>query len=153
MKKVYYEKRGGRYYPVSEYDSDFSYSLPKGAHLIMSQPGGNSCKYNIDPNYAALIAAGKVANEAICQAITKATTVRPPSEKLTLAEEEAWNNLIKVFGDRARRLEYNSVNDVAEAAINALITESTKLLKNPAVKQAYDEFMLIAELTKERTNE
>lgn len=152
MKKVYYEKRGNRYYPVSEYDSDFSYSLPKGSHLIISQPGGSSCKFNVDPDYAALIAAGKVANEAICQAIYKATEVRPPSEKLTPAEEEAWNNLIKVFGDRARRLEYASVNDIAEAAVNALIAESNKLLKNPAVKQAYEEFMLIAELTKERTN-
>ena len=152
MKKVYYEKRGNRYYPVSEYDSDFLDSFPKGSHLIISQPGGRSCKYNIDPDYVALIAASKVANEAICQAIAKAIELQPPTGKLTPAEKEAWDNLIKVFGDRARRLQYASISEVADAAVNALITESNKLLKNLAVKQAYDEFMLIAELTKERTN-
>ena len=31
MKKVYYEKVGRKYVPVSEYDSDFTYSLPKGS--------------------------------------------------------------------------------------------------------------------------
>ncbi len=153
MKKVFYEKIGRRYQPVSEYDSEFLDSLPKGSHLIISQPGGRSCKYNIDPDYAALIAAGKVANEAMCQAIAKATELQPPHEKLTPLEKEAWDNLIKVFGDQARRLQYASISEVADAAVDSLISESNKLLKNPAVKQAYDEFMLIAKLTKERTNE
>ena len=49
MKRIYYEKVGRSYKPVSEYDSDLLDSLPKGAHLIMCYPGGSSRRYNIDP--------------------------------------------------------------------------------------------------------
>lgn len=57
MKKIYYEKIGRKYVPVREYDSDFMDAWPKGTHLVMSYPGGQSKRYNIDPNYAAMIAA------------------------------------------------------------------------------------------------
>ena len=65
MKKIFYEKVGGRYKPVAEYDSDFLDSFTKGTHLVMCYPGGKSRRFDIDPNYAAMIAAGRVAEERI----------------------------------------------------------------------------------------
>jgi len=69
MKKVYYEKVGRRYVPVYEYDSNLLDSFPQGNHLVMCYPGGSSRRFNIDPNYAAMIAAGRVAEEAMAEAM------------------------------------------------------------------------------------
>ena len=56
-KKIYYEKVGRRYVPVAEYDNEFMDSFTKGNHLVMCYPGGSSRRFNIQPDYAALIAA------------------------------------------------------------------------------------------------
>ena len=66
-KKVYYEKRGRRYVPVAEYDGDFMDSYTHGTHLLMVYPGGQSRRYNIDPAYAPMIAAGRVAEDLVAQ--------------------------------------------------------------------------------------
>ena len=88
MKKIYYEKVGRRYVPVYEYDNDFLDAWPRGTHLVTCHPGGQSRRYNIDPNHAALIAAG-------------------------------------------------------------IVAEADKLMANPTVKAAYDQFLFLCELTKE----
>jgi alpha-D-ribose 1-methylphosphonate 5-triphosphate diphosphatase len=56
-KKIYYEKRGRRYYPVMEHDYELMDAMPRGNHLIMCYPGGRSTRYNIDPALAPMIAA------------------------------------------------------------------------------------------------
>ena len=38
MKKIYYEKIGRRYVPVSEYDSEYLDSFSKGTHIVMCYP-------------------------------------------------------------------------------------------------------------------
>ena len=149
MKKIYYEKKGRRYVPVSEYDNDFLDSFTKGTHLVMSYPGGKSTRYNIDPNYAAMIAAGRVAEDAICKAISKASELRPKSTPITEGQRKAWRKLAKEFGDELCTLNGLSVHDCAEAGIKAMQVEADKLLTNPSVRKAYERFMLIAELTKE----
>jgi hypothetical protein len=154
MKKIYYEKVGKRYKPVAEYDSDWDNSLPKGAHLTVSKPGSTSRRFNIDPAYAPLIAAGMVAEDAISKAISKTLDMRLPREcrttPLTVEQRKAWDNLIEVFGEDARRLEYASVRECAEEGVKAMITEADKLMTNPSVKKAYEQFLLLCELTKER---
>jgi hypothetical protein len=149
MKKIFYEKKGRRYVPVSEYDNDFLDSFTKGTHLVMSYPGGKSTRYNIDPNYAAMIAAGRVAEDAICKAISKASELRPKSTPITEGQRKAWRKLAKEFGDELCTLNGLSVHDCAEAGVKAMQVEADKLLTNPSVRKAYERFMLVAELTKE----
>lgn len=153
MKKVYYEKRGRRYYPVSEYDSDFLDSFSKGNHLVCVYPGGQSRRYNVEPNHAALIAAGRIAEDAICEAIRKASEMRPQRTPLTPGQKKAWEKLAKEFGDGLATLTMGSIRDYAEAGVNAMIAEADKLMKNAAVQAAYDQFQLVSELTKEHNNE
>jgi hypothetical protein len=150
MKKIFYEKIGRRYVPVSEYDSDLLDALPKGTHIIMSYPGGKSTRYNIDPNYAAMIAAGRVAEDAISKRIMDISAMRPRSDrKLTPEQHKAWQHLSDVMGDERYALEYCSYREAAEEGIKAMMEEANKLLANPAVKNAYEHFMLVCELTKE----
>lgn len=152
MKKVYYEKIGRRYVPVAEYDSDLLDSFHKGSHLVCVYPGGQSRRYNVEPNYAALIAAGRVAEDAMCQAISKASEMRPQRTPLTEGQRKAWRKLAKEFGDELATLSLGCARDIAEAGIKAQMAEADKLLTNTTVRRAYEQFLIVAELSKEHSN-
>jgi hypothetical protein len=149
MKKIYYEKVGRRYVPVAEYDSNFLDSFTKGNHLVMSYPGGTSRRFNIDPNYAAMIAAGRVAEDAVCRAISKASELRPKQTPITPKQKKAWEALAKAFGDDLCTLHGLSVHDCAEAGVKAMQEEADKLMKHESVRKAYEQFQLMCKLTKE----
>jgi hypothetical protein len=115
----------------------------------MSYPGGTSRRFNIDPNYAAMIAAGRVAEDEICRAISKASEMRPQRTPITLGQQRAWKKLAKEFGDDLATLHGLSVRDCAEAGIKAMQLEADKLMKHEAVRKSYEQFQLMCELTKE----
>ena len=148
-KKIYYEKVGRKYVPVSVFDSDYLDSFSKGTHLVMCYPGGQSRRFNIDPDYAGLIAASRVAEDAMCKALNKASEMRPARTPITPAQQRAWKKLAKEFGDELCTLNGASIHDIAEAGIKALQKEANVLYSNTAVKKAYDHFILLCELTKE----
>ena len=152
MNKIYYEKVGRRYVPVAEYDDTWMDSLPKGTHLIMCYPGGTSRRFNIDPNYAAMIAAGRVAEDAVCRAISKASELRPQTTPLTEGQRKAWRKLAKEMGDDLCTLRGLSVHDCAEAGVNAMQAEADKLMTHASVRAAYEQFQLVCELTKSQEN-
>jgi len=149
MKKIYYEKVGRKYVPVAEYDNDLLDSFTKGTHLVQVYPGGSSRRYNIDPAYAPMIAAGRVAEDAICRAISKASELRPKSTPITVGQKRAWEKLAKEFGDDLCTLHGLSVHDCAEAGVKAMQEEADKLLSNPIVRKAYEKFLFVVELTKD----
>lgn len=156
MKKIFYEKQGRKYVPVSEYDNELLDSFPKGNHLVMCYPGGSSRRFNIDPNYAAMIAAGRVAEDAISKKIMEATEIRRNSrlpKELTPSQRAAWDKLVEEFGDDARQLEWPSAREAAEEAVKALQAEANMLYSNEAVRKAYDHFILMCKLTKEQNVE
>ena len=152
-KKIYYEKRGRKYVPVAEYDSDYLDSFPKGNHLVMVYPGGSSRRFNIDPNYAALIAAGRVAEDAISKELMKASDLRPKQRPITPEQREAWERLVEVFGPEAKMLEWPSAREACEKAIEAMQVEANKLMSHPSVKKAYENFQIVAKLVNETTAE
>jgi hypothetical protein len=149
MKKIFYEKVGRKYVPIAEYNNEYLDSFSKGNHLVMCYPGGQSRRYNIDPNYAAMIAAGRVAADEITRAIHMASELKPQSTPITEGQRKAWNKLSKEFGTERFALQHGSARDLAEAGMNAMMIEADKLMTNPAVKNAYEHFLLVAELTKE----
>ena len=153
-KKIYYEKIGRKYVPVAEYDNDFLDSFTKGNHLVMSYPGGTSRRFNIDPAYAPMIAAGRVAEDAISKTIMEKSALRIPEKVTPLTEEQqkAWKHLANTFGDERFALEWCSYREAAEAGVKAMQLEADKLIKHESVRKAYEHFMLMCELTKEKEN-
>jgi len=149
MKQLFYKKVGQRYVPVSEYDNDLMDALPKGDHLLSVYPGGASRRYNVDPAYAPMIAASRVAEDAICKSIQTAAELRPPSTPITPEQKKAWEALAKAFGSELCTLRGLSIRDCAEAGVKAMQAEADKLLKHESVRMAYDHFMLVCELTRE----
>jgi hypothetical protein len=150
VKKVYYEKVGRKYVPVAEYDSEYLDAFPKGSTLVICHPGGQSRRYNIDPDYAALIAAARVAEDAMMQAMGKASELKPTQTPVTPAQQRAWKKLAKEFGTELCTLNGASSYDIVQAGLKALEDEAAKLLTNEAVKAAYDQFLFVCALTKQQ---
>ena len=148
-KKIFYEKVGRRYVPVYEYDSDLLSALPKGTHIIMSYPGGSSTRYNIDPNYAAMIAAGRVAEDAMSKVVVQASEMRPRNTPITEEQRAAWEHLAKLFGDERYYIELPSAREVVEAGVKAMQDEAEKLMEHESVRKAYEHFQLMCKLVKE----
>ena len=146
---IFYIKKGRRYVPHSTYSSEFCDSFPKGTHLVDVYPGGSSRRFNIDPAYAPMIAAGRVAEDAMCRALHKASEMRPRQTPITEGQRKAWKKLADEFGDELATLHIDSARDIAEAGLKAMMEEADQLLKNKAVRKAYEHFLLICKLTKE----
>ena len=149
-KVIFYKKQGRRYIPVSEYDSEYLDSFSKGTHIVMCYPGGQSRRYNIDPNYAAMIAAGRVAEDEMCKAISAASEMRPRKTPITEGLRKAWKKLAKEFGDELATLNISSSRDIAEAGVRAMQLEADKMMSNEGVRKAYEHFILMCQLTKQQ---
>lgn len=151
---IFYIKKGRRYVPHSTYSSEFCDSFPKGTHLVQSYPGGSLRRFNIEPAYAPMIAAGRVAEEVISKRIMDATEIRRNSRNketpLTPGQKAAWDKLVEEFGPDAKQLEWPSARECAEAAVKAMTEEAEKLLEHDSVRKAYNHFLLMCELVKER---
>ncbi len=152
MKKVYYEKIGRRYVPVAEYDNDLLDSFTKGAHLVLCYPGGSSRRFNVEPNHAAMIAAGRVAEDGMCDAIRRASEMRPQRTPITEGQRRAWRKLAREFGDDLATLNMGCARDIAEAGVNAMIAEADQLMSHPAVRDAYEQFQTVCNLVKQKQN-
>jgi hypothetical protein len=143
---IFYLKKGSRYQPVKEYDSNLMEALPYGHHLISVNRYSKSTRYSIDPAYAPMIAAGIYGENAMCTAILDASEMRPAITPLTIEQQQAWDSLKKAYGDDMFYIMWPSAADIARAGIHALSQEAEKLLKNAAVRIAYENFMLVAKL-------
>jgi hypothetical protein len=99
-----------------------------------------------------MIAAGRVAEDAICDAMRTASEMRPQRTPITEGQRRAWKKLAKEFGDELCPLTYGSARDHAEAGVQAMQAEADKLMTNPAVRLAYEQFLLVCELTKKQVD-
>ena len=70
---------------------------------------------------------------------------------MTPAAQRAWMKLKKELGNDGY-LTRGSTRDASEAAVKAMAQEAEKLLTNPAVRKAYDHFLLVAKLSKQAEN-
>ncbi len=153
MKKVFYEKVGKRYKPVKEYDDTLMSAFPKGTHLVVCRPGIKSYSYQIDPAFATMLAAGKYAEDKMSQAIVEGLMVRPKTNPITERQRELWTELKHSFADQDFVIHGPAAADAAREGIKALEQEVEKMLTVPAVKLAYDHFMIVWQLTKEQQKE
>jgi hypothetical protein len=149
-KKIYYERVGRRYRPVAEYNSEFLDSYPRGTHMVICHPGSVSRRYDIDPALAPMIAAGIYAKQEICSALVQASEMRPARTPITPEQHTAWQALATAFGDELATLHGQNINDIADAGVAAMQREAQALLEHPAVRKAYDHFLLVCELTRKK---
>ena len=136
MNDLLYRKVGRRYHPVSMYGNEVADALPKGAHLIIIDDGWRSCRYNINPDHAAVLAALRMNREACMQAMRKASASRPTSRPLTPLERKAYKAYADVMGaEGLMQLEMCSAADVVDALERSLIEQTNPTDPN---KWAFD---------------
>lgn len=153
MKTLFYKKVGRQYVPVSEYDSELLDAFPKGNHLVMSYPGGASRRFNIEPALAPMIAAGRVAEDAICRRIQQETELRPVNRKIDEETQRKWKEFMTTIPEEFRFMfTHGCARDAAEAGVKAMQEEADKLMQHESVRKAYDHFQLMCQLVKERDN-
>jgi hypothetical protein len=148
MKEVFYKKVGRKYVPVSEYDSTLQDSLPKGAHLVLCYPGGRSTRYNVDPDFAPMMAAGRYAEEAISKSLMASSELRPASwDKFTEKEKRIWDAIKSCIPKQHRYMyTHGSAYEAVQAGVKAMSIEAEAMLENPAVRKAYERFQLVCKL-------
>jgi len=146
---LFYKKVGRKYVPVSEYDQELNDSFTKGNHLVMCYPGGQSCRYNIDPALAPMIAAGRYAQQSMLDAMRDISEARPKTKPITDEQRQAWKVMKKAFGDEFFAYSYPSNMEIAQAGVKALMSEADKLMTHPAVKDQYEKFLMTCELVKD----
>jgi hypothetical protein len=153
MKEVFYKKVGRKYVPVSEYDSTLLDALPKGAHLVLCYPGGRSTRYNINPDFAPMMAAGRYAEEAISKSLMASSELRPATwDKFTEKEKRMWDAIKSCIPKQHRYMyTHGSAYDAVQAGVKAMSVEAETMLENPAVRKAYERFMLVCQLAKDHT--
>ena len=116
----------------------------------MCYPGGQSRRFNIEPALAPMIAAGRYAEDAMSSAMVRASEMRPHNKPITEKQRAAWRAMAKSFGDDRYYVEIPSAREVTEAGLKAMEAEAVKLLDNPMVRAAYDEFMATCKLVLEQ---
>ena len=147
-KETFYRRQGKRYVPITYYDSELDASWHEGAHLVIVEPNTTIRRFSIDPDFATLIAAASYARDDMANAIHEASKFRPIDQPLSQEQLDAWHQMEKVMGSRLYTLTSASAYDVVDAGIEAMTKHANKLLENPAVKRAWDNFMTVCQLTK-----
>ena len=97
--RVLHGKRA-HYTPVAE--TVLWDSLPNGFHLMVIQPGLRSCRYNVEPATADLLAALHLRRDAVLTAMREASAERPSSRRLTKREQQALAAYYEIAGPEAR---------------------------------------------------
>jgi hypothetical protein len=95
-----------------------------------------------------MIAAGIYARQDICSALVQASEMRPSRVPITPEQQAAWQALAQAFGDELATLHGQNINAIADAGVAAMQREAQALLEHPAVRQAYQQFLLVCELTR-----
>jgi hypothetical protein len=128
-------------------------ALPKGAHLIICYPGGRSTRYNVNPDFAPMIAAGRYAEEAVSKSLMASSELRPATwDKFTEKEKRIWDAIKSCIPKQHRYMyTHGSAYEAVQAGVKAMSVEAETMLENPAVRKAYERFMLICQLAKDHT--
>ena len=83
---IYQKKRNGRYVELGKYVDLDCYEY--GAHLLVVNKGCTSYLHNVEPDKAGVLAAMKIAKDAMVQAFMEASDLRPANQPVTITQEQ-----------------------------------------------------------------
>ncbi len=137
------------YHPVREYDPDLTDALPYGTHLIIVDKNVQSRRYNIDPDYATLIAAAINCKDILLDTLAENNTATLSKLPYTQKQLDLWEELKNSLEVDYLSMTKPSWNEQAESLVDKLIEQSKILLQKPAVQKAHANFQLICKLSKD----
>lgn len=143
---TFYRKVGRRYVPVMEHDSELMDALPYGDHLISVRQGSESRRHRVDPALAPMISAGLYAMDAMVKSIHDHMSLRKESIRLTPRQQKLMAELTASMDRQDLKWTRPSAFDAAQAGLRVLEAEANRRMRHPAVRKAYEDFLLVARL-------
>ena len=114
-----YQKHGRRYKQVGQYLEFDCFS--NGAHLLVVNKGSTSYLHNVEPDKAGVLAAMKIAKDAMLQAFMEASDLRPANPPVTITEEQRrLLDELKATGFNESVWIRESAQGIIDAGMNAL---------------------------------
>jgi len=127
--------------------SDFK---PYGCYLTVTKPNTSSTKYGVEPALAPMVAATLILRDRLVDIIHEASAFASPYPIMNAKQKAAWDNMGKVFGGLTS-IHSASMHDIAAKILDAIAEEATQTLTTPAAKEAYEQFLLVAALSKDHS--
>jgi hypothetical protein len=149
-----YKKVGRRYVEIGEFDPEYLDHIPMGSSLWVKRKGSQSRRYNVDPDFVPMMAAGIYCEDEIARVIMRAGELRPISKSITLEQRRAYDAFLKTVPEEERfYLTHGSAREAAEEGVKALAEEAQKLLTNDSIRTAYEHFLLLCKLSAQENAE
>ena len=138
-----------RYRPARKLADLYSGDIwPFGFHLVQVDKNVTSRRYDIDPDYAALVAALMIAEEQITGLLVDQLEWKL-DKPLTVEQQQAWDSVKElIFGDERARVTRPAIRTAVRESLDNIQPIIDEILTNPALKKAYETFHLVCELTK-----
>lgn len=143
--QLFYKKVGDQFVAIGKYSEETKF--PFGTHLIKIDPFSKTTLYNIDPAVAPLLAAMLYCKEEFITAMMKETSARPRSTPITKKQQAAWTTFSDTMKESLSMIEYQSADEIAKKTIMSLQLKVDEMMTNTAVKNAYDNFLILAKLS------
>lgn len=116
-----YEKVGRRYVPVR--DTEAYNGLGRGSWLVIVDRGVTSVRRLVHPDHAGFLAAARVAEDAMLEALRRASEARPRQERLNARERRAFEAWKAIMGEEILWLQRESAQAIVDAGIEAVKAE------------------------------
>ena len=116
----------------------------QGATLVVVDGNWKSHTYNVRPDHAAVLASLKLFREQLIDRIVEKSELSPQRRELTPEQLAAWQELKKVLDDAT--LSRPSAADIADRALEGFEEKTADLLKDPAIRKAYERLETLIEL-------
>ena len=114
-----YQKHGRRYKQVGQYLEFDCFS--NGAHLLVVNKGCTSYLHNVEPDKAGVLAAMKIAKDAMVKAFMEASDLRPVNQPVTITEEQRrLLDELKATGFCTEMWIRESIQGIIDAGMNVL---------------------------------
>lgn len=114
-----YQKHGRRYFELGKYVDFECYEY--GAHLLVVNKGSTSYLRNVEPDKAGVLAAMKIAKDAMLKAFMDASDLRPAKEPVEITEEQRQLlDELKATGFFTEMWIRESAHGIVDAAFKAL---------------------------------
>lgn len=138
MSTTLYEKRGTRYVPVAEYDTQPYWTA--GYWLVHVQPGLRTTKQLLNPAFAEVEAAMHKAAVAMKKAMVEESKRKLPAYQLSdivlTKHEKAWAAYREAMGDEYTHiLKGASMSSIVEAGLSVL----REVLESQGLKSSYED--------------
>ena len=144
MNETYYTKNEqGEFEPIGV---GVSIEIFKhGATLVVVDGNWRSHIYNVRPDHAAVLASLKLFREELIERVVNQSSPRPQSRELSPEQLQAWEELKKVLDDTSI-ITLPSAADIVDRALEGFEEKTADLLKDPAIRKAYERLETLIEL-------